>query len=64
MRKVVVPLIAVLWGGGIVVHYFVVKGGSAGDGVSRSYAAGANAAVIFGAAMFVVGLYYLLRRPK
>ena len=56
MRKLL-PLIAVIWGGGVIV-YGISKGLSG----SGSYAAGQVAAMLFGVVLVVVGVRSFTRR--
>jgi len=51
--------IGVLWGGAILFRW--LTSGSPGAS-SSAYQAGQSGAAIFGALMFAVGMYYVLRR--
>jgi hypothetical protein len=52
-------LIGVVWGGGIVLAR--LARGSADAAANPAYASGQTTAVVFGALLFVVGLYYLIK---
>jgi hypothetical protein len=60
MRNRIFGAIGVIWGGGILVFGFM-KGGPEGNG---AYAQGQSFGFIFGAALFVAGLYYLVNGKK
>jgi LPXTG-motif cell wall-anchored protein len=49
--------VAVVWGGGILVHAFTKA-----PSTNEAYQSGANAATIFGALLVLGGLYYLFKR--
>ena len=57
MRNKIFGGIGMLWGGGILVRWFLV--GSSGSG---AYQSGQNTAVIFGALLFAVGAYYFFKK--
>lgn len=57
MRNRILGGIGVLWGGAMLLRFFLQRGSSG----SRAYAAGQTAAVAFGALLFLVGLYYLIK---
>ena len=59
MRNKIFGGIGVIWGGLIIANR-VVNGGA--TGASEAYQSGQNSAVIFGAVMFIVGLYYFLKK--
>ena len=60
MRNKIFGAIGVLWGGGIVLNWFL----SSPSGGSEAYQAGQSGAVVFGALMFAAGLYYFFKKPK
>lgn len=61
MRHKIFAGIGILWGGSIVVRWLLVdKPASA----NSAFQAGQNGAVIFGALMLVVGLYYYFKKPN
>jgi len=53
MRNKIFGGIGMLWGGGILVRWFMV--GTSGSG---AYQTGQNGAVILGILMFIAGAYY------
>ena len=55
----IVGLIGVVWGGGIVLSR--LARGTAGAAVDPAYDAGQTTAVVLGALMLLVGLYYLIK---
>jgi Na+-driven multidrug efflux pump len=55
----VVGLIGVLWGGSMLVAR--VTGGSAGAAANDAFATGQAIGLVFGALLFFVGLYYLVK---
>jgi len=59
MRNRILGGIGVLWGGGILVSTFM-KGTPQGQG---AYAQGQMFGIAFGALLFLVGLYYLVKGP-
>lgn len=59
MRNRIVGGIGVLWGGGILVSTFM-KGTPQGQ---SGYAQGQMLGIVFGALLFFVGLYYLVKSP-
>ncbi len=60
MRNRIFGAIGVLWGGAILFRW-LTSGNPTGG--SSAYQAGQSGAVIFGALMFAVGMYYVLRKP-
>jgi hypothetical protein len=56
MRNRIMGGIGVVWGGGVVLYGLF--GTERGEG---AYGAGQMAAVVFGACMFLAGLYYLIK---
>jgi hypothetical protein len=60
MRNKIFGAVGVLWGGAILVSAFL----RASPEGSSAYAAGQMTGVVFGALLFVVGGYYLLRGAK
>jgi LPXTG-motif cell wall-anchored protein len=60
LRNKIFGGIGVLWGGGILVRWFM-SGNAAG---SDAYQSGQNTAVIFGAVMLLGGLYYFFKKPS
>lgn len=65
MWKKILAVIGILWGGAIVVHWLIAGTHPEGSGAFASgYQAGQNFAVVFGAVMFVSGLYYLFKKAK
>jgi len=65
MKSRILPLIGIVWGGAILAFKGIgmVLGGSeqAADPSTGAYAAGHNAAVVFGALIFFAGLYYFFK---
>jgi hypothetical protein len=61
MRNKIFGGIGVLWGGAILVRWIASGNPSAG---SSAYQAGQSGAVIFGALMFAVGMYYVFRKSS
>ena len=61
MRNKIFGGIGVLWGGALLFRW--LTSGNPGGG-SSAYQAGQSGAVIFGALMFFVGLYYVFRKPS
>lgn len=59
MRNRIFGAIGVFWGGGILARWFLA-GEQSGN---SAYQAGQNSAALFGALLFAVGLYYLLKKP-
>lgn len=57
MRNRIFGAIGVIWGGAILV-FGLLKGGPESTG---AYAQGQGIGFVFGAALFVVGLYYLIK---
>jgi hypothetical protein len=60
MRNRIFGAIGVIWGGAILVFGFM-KGDPEGNG---AYAQGQGVGLLFGAALFAVGLYYLIKGKK
>ncbi len=60
MRNKVFGGIGALWGGAILANWAL--GGTSGGG-SAAYQSGQSGAVVFGAIMFAVGVYYLIKKP-
>jgi hypothetical protein len=58
MRRRILGAIGVLWGGTLLVLHFIRGVRSGGMG---AYAAGRELALLFAAALFLLGLYYLVR---
>lgn len=58
MRNRISGGIGVVWGGAILGNHFL---SGHGLDVSTAYSAGASAAVVFGAALLLVGSYYLAK---
>jgi hypothetical protein len=54
MRNFIFGIIGILWGGLILVGY-LVRGAPSGDG---AYKAGTMVALVFGALLFLAGIYY------
>jgi LPXTG-motif cell wall-anchored protein len=61
MRNRIIGAIGILWGGAILLRYFLNKGSVDRD---AAYASGQKAAVVFGALLFVAGLYYFMKKRK
>jgi hypothetical protein len=61
MRNKILGAIGILWGGAILLRYFLNRGSAEGD---AAYASGQKAAVVFGGLLFAVGVFYFLKRPK
>jgi len=57
MRNRILGLIGVLWGGGVVLSG-IMRGIPEGH---NAYQAGQIGGLIFGALLFLVGLYYLIK---
>jgi hypothetical protein len=55
----ILGLIGVLWGGGMLLARLARGTGSAA--ANDAYAAGQTAGLVFGALLFFVGLYYLVK---
>jgi hypothetical protein len=53
--------IGVLWGGGLLLFKLLSGGQTQANG---AYAAGQGMGWIFGLALFLVGIYYLVRSPQ
>ena len=60
MRNRIFGGIGVLWGGAILANWLLADTPSG----SAAYNAGTTAGVVFGAIMFVAGLYYLFRNSS
>ena len=58
-RNRIFGLIGTLWGAGIVVSKIA---GSNPQAQNEAYATGQNVALVFGALLFIVGLYYLIKK--
>ena len=56
MRNRILGIIGVLWGGGIVVSFFV-----RGANTDGAYGAGQMGGVLFGVVMFLAGTYYAIK---
>ena len=61
MRNKIFGGIGILWGGGILFRWLT---SGASNGGSSAYQNGQSVAVVFGAIMLVVGLYYFFRKPS
>ena len=61
MRNRILGAIGILWGGAVVIRWLM---SSTPAGGSSAYQAGQFGAVIFGALMIAVGLYYFFRKPS
>ncbi len=61
MRNKIFGVIGVLWGGAILFRW-LTSGNPSGS--SSAYQAGQSGAAIFGALMFGVGMYCILRKPS
>ena len=59
MRNKIFGGIGVIWGGAILFHWLI----SSSTG-SAAYQGGRTGGAVFGAVMFGVGLYYLLRNRQ
>ncbi len=59
MRNKISGIIGVLWGGAIIVNWFLSKNAAA----NGAYQNGKTGAVIPGALLFVAGLHYFFRKP-
>lgn len=57
MRNRVFGAIGVIWGGIVLLSVFT-RGGPSGGG---AYGAGQSAGLVFGALLFIAGLYYLVK---
>ncbi len=60
MRNKIFGAVGVIWGGAVLVSAFL-RGGPEGSG---AYAAGNAAGIAFGALLFIVGGYFLIRGSK
>ena len=58
MRNRIFGAIGILWGGAIVVNWLL----SGSAPASQAYQAGQLGGMLFGALMFIVGLYYIFKR--
>ncbi|HEV7378048.1 MAG TPA: hypothetical protein VGN95_25430 [Pyrinomonadaceae bacterium] len=56
-----IGLIGVLWGGGLLLFKLLSGGQAQGNG---AYTAGQGMGWVFGLALFLVGIYYLVRSPQ
>jgi hypothetical protein len=61
MRNKIFGGIGVLWGGAILFRWITTSSPGAG---SSAYQAGQSGAVIFGAVMLAVGMYYVFRKSS
>ena len=61
MKNKILGSIGILWGGSIVVRWLLSGSGSSGN---AAYDAGHTSAVVFGAVMLVVGLYYVFKKQS
>ncbi len=61
MRNKIFGAIGMLWGGAILVNWFLPSG--SGSGGNEAYQAGQVAGRIFGGVMLVIGAYYLFKKP-
>ncbi len=61
MRNKIIGAIGILWGGAILLRYFLNRNTVAGD---SAYASGQKAAVVFGALLLIVGLFSLAKGMK
>lgn len=61
MRNKIFGGIGILWGGALLFRWLTSGGSQTG---SSAYQTGQSTAVIFGALMFLVGLYTFFRKPK
>ena len=57
MRNRIFGAIGALWGGAVLVSG-LLKGGAEGSG---TYAAGQTGGLVFGAFLFIVGVYFLIK---
>ena len=67
MRNKIFGGIGILWGGAIVIRWFITDTPASGGGsaaYNAGYAAGHFAALLFGVAMFLAGLYYFFKKPN
>ncbi len=63
MRNRVLGAVGVLWGGAMVAHWwFAYRSSAASDTYPVGYQAGQAYAVVFGAVLFLTGLYYLFKK--
>jgi hypothetical protein len=56
MRNRTTGVVAIVWGGGILVYSFTKA-----PSTDEAYQSGANVATIFGVVLVLVGLYYLIK---
>lgn len=59
MKNKILGIIGIIWGGGIVLRWMLADTTSSGN---PAYDAGYSTAVIFGAVLLIVGLYYVFRK--
>jgi hypothetical protein len=67
MRNKIFGAIGVIWGGLIVLRWFMHDAGQTtvqSQAFRAGYGMGQHLAVVFGAIMFVSGLYYFFKKPK
>lgn len=58
MRNRIFGAIGILWGGGIILRWFLTDSSS-----NSAYQTGQNGAVVFGLIMLAAGVYYVLKKP-
>jgi len=61
MRNRIFGAIGVIWGGGVLLSYFIGARGAEG---SNSYTGGQVTGLIFGGLLSVAGLFYLVKGSK
>lgn len=59
MRNKIFGGVGILWGGAILVRWFMSGTGAGSD----AYQAGQSTAVIFGALLLIAGFYYFFKKP-
>ena len=58
MRELISGLVGTLWGGAVLVSWFV-RGDETGSGGSSAYGTGRYMALVFGGLLLAGGIYYL-----
>jgi hypothetical protein len=60
MRNKISGAIAIIWGGYILVNWFL----SGRSYENAAYQSGQNGAAILGGLLFIAGIYYFFKKPK
>lgn len=58
MRELISGLVGTLWGGAVLVSWFMQRN-EAGSGGSSAYGTGRSMALVFGGLLLAGGIYYL-----